>query len=108
MAAGLASDFKVYQEYFNGRVNELLAQQGNIFNDASNGAISLTTKSRKGDYDYESLFSNISGLAARRDTTSVSGVTDTKISQDEHVKVKLNRKIIPVAQSRDAFRKIFG
>ena len=108
MTAGLASDFKVYQEYFNGRVNELLAQNGDIFNAASNGAITLTTKSHKGDYDYESLFSNVSGLAARRDTTSVSTVTDTKLSQDEHVNVKLNRKLIPVAQSRDAFRKIFG
>jgi len=108
MTAGLASDFKVYQEYFNGRVNELLAQNGDIFNAASNGAITLTTKSHKGDYDYESLFSNVSGLAARRDTTSVSTVTDTKLSQDEHVNVKLYRKLIPVAQSRDAFRKIFG
>ncbi len=108
MTAGLASDFKVYQEYFNGRVNELLAQNGDIFNAASNGAITLTTKSHKGDYDYESLFSNTSGLAARRDTTSVSTVTDVKLSQEEHVNVKLNRKLIPVAQSRDAFRKIFG
>lgn len=108
MTAGLASDFKVYNEYFNGRFNELLAQKGDIFNSASNGAISLTTVSRKGDYDYTSLFSNVSGLAARRDTTSVSGQTDIKISQDEHVKVKLNRKLVPVSQSRDAFRKIFG
>src|SRR6185369_14054622 len=108
MTAGLASDFKVYQEYFNGRVNELLAQNGDIFNAASIGAITLTTKSHKGDYDYESLFSNVSGLAARRDTTSVSTVTATKLSQDEHVNGKLNRKLIPVAQSRDAFRKIFG
>ena len=46
MTAGLASDFKVYQEYFNGRVNELLAQNGDIFNAASNGAITLTTKSQ--------------------------------------------------------------
>jgi hypothetical protein len=108
MTAGLASDFKVYQEYFNGRVNELLAQNGDIFNAASNGAITLTTKNHKGDYDYESLFSNVSGLAARRDTTSTASVTDSKLSQDEHVNVKLNRKLIPVAQSRDAFRKIFG
>lgn len=108
MAAGTASNFKVYDEFVNGRINELLAQNGQIFNDASNGAIRLGTVSRKGNYDYESLFSNVSGFAARRDTTSVSGQTDTNMSQDEHVKVKLNRKLIPVAQTRDAFRKIFG
>ncbi len=110
MAAGpgLASDFKVYQEYVNGRINELLAQQGDIFNAASNGALRLTTASRKGDYHYESLFSGVSGFAARRDTTSVGAQTDTALTQDEHVQVKLNRKLIPVAQTRDAFRKVFG
>lgn len=108
MTAGLASNMKVYQEYFAARVNELLAQRGDVFNAASNGAIKLTTISRRGDYDYSSLFSNVSGIAARRDTTSLSGVTDTNLAQDEHVKVKLNRKIIPVAQTRDAFRKAFG
>jgi hypothetical protein len=108
MTAGLASNMKVYQEYVAGRVNELLAQQGNVFNGASNGALRLTTQSRRGDYDYTSLFSNVSGLAARRDTTSLSAQTDTPLTQDEHIKVKLNRKLIPVAQTRDAFRKAFG
>ncbi len=107
-AIGKASDFKIYEEYVNGRINELLAQQGNVFNGASNGSILLTTKSHKGNYAYESLFSNTAGLAVRRDTTSVSTVTDTALVQDEHVTVKLNRKIIPVAQTRDAFRKIFA
>lgn len=108
MAAGLASNMKVYQEYIPGRINELLAQQGNVFNDASRGALRLTTKSHRGDYVYESLFSNVSGLAARRDTTSVSGQTDTNLAQVEKVSVKLNRKIIPVAMTRDSFRKAFG
>ena len=108
MSTGLASDFKVYQEYVNGRINELLAQQGNVFNEASRGTIRLSTKSRKGDYDYESLFSGVSSYAGRRDTTSVGPQTDTALTQDESIKVKLNRKLIPVAQTRDAFRKIFG
>ncbi len=30
------------------------------------------------------------------------------MTQDETISVKLNRKILPVAQTRDAFRKIFG
>jgi hypothetical protein len=108
MAIGKASDFKVYQEYVNGRINELLAQNGDVFNEASAGAIALSTVSHKGDYDYTSLFSNTSGLAARRDTTAVTAQTDTALAQNEHVKVKMNRKIVPVAQTRDAFRKIFG
>jgi hypothetical protein len=44
MAASLASNMKVYDNYAAGRTNELLAQFGDVFNAASNGAISLTTK----------------------------------------------------------------
>lgn len=109
MAIGKASDFKIYQEYLHTRVNELLTQNGNVFGAASNGAIRLTTQSILGDYQYKSFFQNLgTGLAARRDTTSVSGQTDTPMTQQELISVKLNRKLIPVSQTRDAFRKIFG
>lgn len=105
----LESNFKVYNEYFVSRVNELLAQKADIFNEASNGAINLTTISRRGDYDYTNLFSNVSSsLATRRDLTSSSSQTDLALVQDEHIKVKLSRKIVPVTVTRDAFRKAFG
>jgi hypothetical protein len=109
MAAGTGANFKIYQEYFRSRVNELLAQNGIAFNAASNGAIRLTTQSLLGDYHYQSFFANLgSGLAARRDVTSVGAQTDTPMTQNELISVKLNRKLIPIAQTRDAFRKIFG
>lgn len=109
MAASLASDMKVYDNYAAGRTNELLAQFGNVFNGASNGAIRLTTKTAKGNYNYESFFANLgSTLAARRDNTSVGAQTDTALTQDEHVSVKLSRKVKPVASTRDAFLKAFG
>jgi hypothetical protein len=109
MAIGLGSDFKIYQEYLHTRINEMLAQNGNAFNDASNGAIRLTTQSMLGDYQYKSFFANLgAGLAARRDVTSVTSQTDTPMTQDEMISVKMNRKLIPVTQTRDAFRKIFG
>jgi hypothetical protein len=109
MAIGRASDFKVYQEYLHTRVNELLTQNGNVFNGASNGAIRLTTQSILGDYQYKSFFQNLgSGLATRRDTTATASQSDTPMTQQEIISVKLNRKLIPVTQTRDAFRKIFG
>lgn len=43
---------------------------------------------------------------SRRDTTSTSPATDQKLTQDEWVSVKLNRKIGPVNQTMDSFRKI--
>lgn len=50
----------------------------------------------------------LSGLVSRRDTTSTAAATDQNITQDEWVSVKLNRKIGPVNQSRDSFRKIMA
>lgn len=108
MAAGKASDFKVYQEYMQTRINEVLAQRADLFNTASGGAIRLTSVSKRGDYEYKSFFQSISGLSSRRDTTSVAGATDLPMTQEELVSVKLSRKIGPVAQTRDAFRKIMA
>lgn len=50
----------------------------------------------------------LSGLVSRRDTTSTGAATDQTMTQDEWVSVKLNRKIGPVLQSRDSFRKIMA
>lgn len=109
MAASLASNMKVYDEYAAGRTNELLAQFGDVFNSASAGAIRLSTKTARGNYAYESFFSNLGAtLASRRDNTSVAAQTDTALVQDEHVKVKLSRKINTVATTRDAWLKAFG
>ena len=108
MAAGTYSNMSIDNDYLATRVNELLAQQGDVFNAASNGALKLSTVSRKGHYDYKSLFSNVSGLAARRDISSVGSQSDTNLAQVEAIKVKLNRKIIPIGMPRDAFRKAFG
>lgn len=109
MAIGTGANFKIYQEYLHTRVNELLAQNGIAFNGASAGAIRLTTQSLLGDYQYKSFFQNLgAGLATRRDVTSVSSQADTPMTQSELISVKLNRKLIPITQTRDAFRKIFG
>lgn len=105
MAIGKASDFKIYQEYLVTRISEILAQNGMAFGAASNGAIRLTTQSRRGDYEYQSFFKAISGLVTRRDNTSTAAVTDLALLQEELISVKLSRKIGPVAQTRDAFKK---
>jgi hypothetical protein len=108
MAIGKASDFKVYQEYFQTGIVETLTQNSNAFNAASRGAIRLSTASLRGDYAYRAFFETISGLASRRDTTSVSTATDLAITQDEFISVKLSRKLGPVAQTMDAFAKAMG
>lgn len=106
MAIGKASDFTVYPEQFFGGVVEELQQNADGFNAASNGTIRLITAMKQGHYENESFFKSLSSLVSRRDITSVSAATDTALTQGEMVRVKLNRKIGPVAQTLDAFRKI--
>lgn len=108
MAIGKASDFKLNDEYLQLRMTELLTQNGDAFNAASNGAIVMTSESKVGHYAHEAFFKSISGLNSRRDTTSTSDADDLALTQDEFIRVKLNRKIGPVANTRDSFRKIYG
>lgn len=105
MAIGKASDFKVYDELVVGTIIERIAQNIAGFNGPSRNTIRLTTERQRGHYAMTSFFKNLT-LVSRRDITSVADVTDLAMTQDEWVRVKLNRKIGPVAQTRDAFKKL--
>lgn len=109
MATGTKEDFVIYHEQLQGGFVETLVQETDAFNAASRGAITMRPKRTQGDYDQENFFKTISGLVTRRVTTgtaATAAVADTELTQDEHVRVKLNRKIGPIANTRDSFRKI--
>jgi hypothetical protein len=106
MAIGTKSDFKIYDEQFWGGVVETLQQNTDAFNAASLNCLRLVTRGVKGEYEKESFLKSTASLVARRDPTSVASLTDGKIVQGEYIGVKVNRKIGPVAQTLDAFKKI--
>lgn len=106
MAVSLASDFAVYNEEFQGGFIETLEQNTAAFNAASRNGLMLATESKKGHYEKEAFWQNISGLVSRRDITSSSAATPAKLTQGEFVSVKMNRKIGPVDSTIDAFKKI--
>jgi hypothetical protein len=106
MATSLASDFKIYQEQFFGGMTETLQQAADVMNEASKGAIAMTTERLKGDYEQESFFKSLTTLVSRQDITSTSTATALKLTQDEQVRVKLHRKIGPVEVTRKAFLQI--
>lgn len=106
MAAGTQADFVIYQEQFFGGFSEALEQQSTIFNAAGANSIVLRPRRLKGDFEQESFIKNIANLISRRDTASVAAATDLKLEQDEFIGVKVNRKIGPVMQTRDSFRKL--
>jgi len=105
MAAGDKTDFVIYHDQMQSGFVETLVQQTNAFNAASQGAIRLVQNRVLGDYGQESFFENIANLVTRRDTASIAAATDLPLTQEEMISVKLNRKIGPVAQTLDAFRK---
>lgn len=101
-AIGKASDFKVYNDQFFGGMAEQLQQDTTALRSLG---FNVVTRALRGDYEYSSFLKKISGLVSRRDTTSTSAATDLAVTMDENVSVKLARKIGPVAQTLDAFRK---
>jgi hypothetical protein len=107
MSIGKQSDFVIYQPQFYGGLIEALEQNADAFNGSSQNAIRLVPSRKTGEFEKESFFKAISSsLITRRDLTSVSGVTDQKLEQGEIVRVKVNRKIGPVAQTLNSFEKI--
>lgn len=109
MAIGTKTNFKIYNEYTHTGMVETLVQVSEVFNAASQGTIRLTSVNRRGDFNYESFFASTAGLVTRRitkGTGSTSAVTDLSLAQSEKVGVKINRKIGPVANTLDSFKKI--
>lgn len=106
MAIGKASDFQIYHDEFHSGLMEAIDTNIDAFNEASAGTIRLVSASHEGDYQKEAFFKEISSLVSRRDTTSVSAATDLAMTEGQEARVKVHRKVGPVAQTMDAFRKI--
>lgn len=100
------SDFKIYNPQFQAGVWEGINQVVDLFNGASRNCLRLTAMDRVGEYTREAFFKNVSDLIARRDPTSTDAVTPLKLTQDETIRVKANRRVGPVDVTLDAIRKI--
>ncbi len=105
MAIGTKTEFKIYDEQYYGGMYESVAQNVNAFNGASAGAITLTARDILGDFSKESFIRDL-GIVSRRVSTSTSDVADTAMTQGDFVSVKLNRRLGPVAQTLDSWKKI--
>jgi hypothetical protein len=106
MAIGQQSDFSIFPEQFHGGMFETLTQFTDAFNAGSRNCLRLVTRQHRGDYEEEAFVKSISTLVSRRDITSVSAATDLAVTQADELRIKLNRKIGPVAQTLNAWEKI--
>lgn len=108
-ASGRLPEGLIYPELVHGGMVETLVQNTDAFNAASGNTIRLVTARRRGDFAQESFIKNVTGLVNRR---GVSGspenatVTSNPVPMDEFVSVKVNRRVGPIDQTLDSFRKL--
>ncbi len=108
-ASGRLPEGIIYPELVHSGMVETLVQNTDAFNAASGGTIRLVNARRQGDFAQESFFKNVASLVNRRDTNGSPEnptVTPSSVPVDELISVKLNRRIGPVDQTFDSFRKL--
>lgn len=106
MATSLMSDFKVYNEQFQAGMQEKIGQNSSSILGGSGSAIAVVPQKSLGEYKKEAFFKSIGEqLVSRQDVTSIAAATANKLTQDEKVSIKLNRKSL-AESTFNAFRKI--
>lgn len=84
------SNMQVYNSEIVGTTIELLGQMTNKFNQASGGAIVLSTDGFRGDYDKSSFFQQVAGAKRRVNRYGANGAqASTALTQAENVGVKV-------------------
>lgn len=91
------TNMQVYNNEIVGTTIELLGQMTNKFNQASGGAIVLSTDGFRGDFDKESFFNQLASAQRRVDRYAANGAqASTNLTQGELVGVKVGGGFGPV------------
>lgn len=83
------NNLQVFNDWVYRTFTEVIAQQVDLFNAATRGAISLGAGSNTGDYSEAAYFGLIAGLVRRRDPYASGAVSSVPLAQllETHVKV---------------------
>lgn len=100
------SDLVVFQEQVKDAMTEVLTQQVDLFNSASQGTITLNSSAHMGDYNERSFFAKISGLVRRRNAYGSGAVASKKLTQLLDTMVKVAAGTAPVELDEGQFRWI--
>jgi hypothetical protein len=90
------SDLSVFSEYVYSTLTEVVAQQVELFNAASNGAIILRSGAHEGDYSDIALWAKISGLVRRRNAYGSGAVAAKELEHLLDTMVKIAAGTPPV------------
>jgi len=99
----------IYPELVHSGMSETLVQVSNAFNAQSLNAIRMVTNRQKGDFAQESFFKNVANIIQRREVNvspANPAVASSAVPIEEFISVKLNRRIGPIDQTLDSFRKL--
>src|ERR1044072_32225 len=100
------SDLAVYSEYAYSTATELLSQQINLFNAATNGAISLSLAANQGDFNDVAFFKKVSGLVRRRNAYGSGAQSEKVLQMLVDTMVKIAAGTPPVRIERGMFNWI--
>lgn len=100
------NDFEVFQEYMYTTYSEVVTQQVQLFNEASQGALALRSVGHMGDFSTEAFWALIPGLVKRRNPYGTSTQTTLPLEQLLKVSVKVAAGTPPVDISPSAFKWI--
>lgn len=89
-------DLAIFNKQTYTAVTETLSQQVNVFNRASNGAITLLPAANQGNFAIEAMFKSISGLVKRRDINGSDAVDPVRLEQLQNASVKIAASTAPV------------
>jgi hypothetical protein len=109
MATTTTGDVRIYEEQFQGGFIETVQQNIEGFNAASAGTLVMRARELLGRYEQEAFWDEVvAGKVERRNPASESSstVSPAKLTQDEFVGVKLDRRNGPYEVNIDSFRKI--
>jgi hypothetical protein len=100
------SDLAVFSEYVYSAMTEVIAQQIELFNAASDGCIVLVPSSHQGDYSDVAFFQKISGLVKRRNAYGSGAQSNKALVHLVDTMVKVAAGSAPVALDPGQFKWI--
>jgi hypothetical protein len=100
------SDLAVFSEYTYSAFSEVLAQQVDLFNEASMGTILLRSAAHQGDFSDTAFWAKIQGLVRRRNPYGSGAVAGKVLSQLVDTMVKIAAGTPPVSIDPSMFKWI--
>lgn len=104
MATTVNSDMKIYNDLAQTAYLERIQDNLEVFNAASNGAITYRSEAIEGDLKKRSFY-KVGGSIEHRDVNSTAAVVTKKIGSGESVGVKVPYKYGPYASTEEAFKR---